>query len=190
MACLLLGSTLEVGSDNIEDSSELERFPAGSLDITTDPGVTSSYNIVGSVGSRPCVRKAGLYPVESDTLALMASAISGNSPSQELWSPSVSWAIIVLTVRFVLSVGFSCGQYGAVYWISTPIVWKYSFKMRLGNWVPLSQTNFRGMPTRPSIRSRNAFWTWAAVAFRNGINSTHLDIMKYEEHGISESRPR
>jgi len=118
MACLLLGSTLEVGSDNIEDTSELEPFFCGSLYITSDPGVTSLYNIVGSLGSRPCVRKAGLYSVES---------------SQEFWSPSVSWAIIVLTVRFVLSVGFSCGQYGVVYWISTPIVWKYSFKMRLVN---------------------------------------------------------
>jgi len=119
----------------------------------------------------------------------MASAISGNSSSQELWSPSVSWAIIVLTVRFVLSVGFSCGQNGAVYWISTPIVWKYSFKMRLVNWVPLSQTNFRGMPTQPSIRSRNAFWAWAAVAFRNGINSTHLENMSWNTRSMVFPRP-
>jgi len=85
-------------------------LPSRSLDITADPGVTSSCNIVASRGSRPCVRKTGLYPVECDTLGLMASANSGNSSSQELWSASVGWAIIVLTVRFVLSLGFSCGQ--------------------------------------------------------------------------------
>ncbi|TDG38833.1 hypothetical protein AWZ03_014744 [Drosophila navojoa] len=52
--------------------------------------------------------------MESATLELITSDISGNSTSHELWCTSIYWAIIVFTVWFVLSVGFSWREYGAV----------------------------------------------------------------------------
>jgi len=52
------------------------------------------------------------------------------------------------------------------------------------NWVPLSHTNFRGTPTRPSMRSRNAFCTKAVVAFRIGTNSTHLENASWKTRSM------
>jgi len=92
-------------------------------DTKGDWGTYDHPPLLVSVGwpLRDCRRKAGLYPVDSETLVLIASDSFDSKLSQAFCPFSTYWAIIVLTVRFARSFEFSRGQYGAVNWCSTPV---------------------------------------------------------------------
>jgi len=105
---------------------------------------------------------------------LSASDSSGSKLSQVFCPFSTFWAIIVLTVRFSRSVGFSRGQYGAVNLGSTPVSLRKSLNALLVNCEPLSHTSFLAAPKWLMIRSRKARIRVAVVAFRRGTSSTQL----------------
>jgi len=92
-------------------------------------------------------------------LMTIASFSDCSVSSQFLWSCPVNCAIMVLTVLFARSVGFSCGVYGAVNCCLIPISARKPLKMLM--------TTF-GTPYLAIICSLNAFLSDSAVALRRG----------------------
>jgi len=104
-----------------------------------------------------------------------ASIISGQFWSQFLWSCPSNCAIMVLTVLFARSVGFSCGVYGSVNCWLIPISARKLLRTRLANCTPFSDRTTFGTPHLAIMRSLNTFLSYSAVALRRGTSSVHFE---------------
>jgi len=103
--------------------------------------------------------------VDFETLVFTASMISGHFSS----------AIIVFTVLFALSVGFSCEVYGVVNCCLVQISSRKLLKILLVNCTPLSVMTTFGTPYLAIMRSMKPFFMDSDVAFRSGTNSVYLE---------------
>jgi len=93
-------------------------------------------------------------------------------------------AIIVFTVLFAPSVGFSCGVYGAVNRCLVPISVRKLLKILQANCNPLSNMTTLGTPYLAIMRYLKAFFRDSAVALCSGTNSLYMENRSFSTSSI------
>lgn len=106
--------------------------------------------------------------MESEIAVFIARAIFGNHWSHAACSSWQNCAIVVLTVRLTLSVGFSRGVYGAASRCLTAVRWA-SLEVLTGKLQPVTGGNFsRCTELTKDVLSKGVYQLGC------GTNSTHL----------------